>query len=512
MVAVASFEFGTTIDDATNERVQRAASALIDASIDGLLDVVPSYTVLNVEYDPRRTGVVEVAAATRRAATAPANLAAVRTITVPTTYDGPDLEAVAHATGLAPGTVADVHASVEYRVHALGFTPGFAFMASVDPRLRLPRRTSPRLAVPPCSVAIANAQTGVYPIASPGGWHVIGRSLLTPYDPWRDEPFLFAPGARVQFLARSGPAAPEARTFPLLPDRPTRPTFAVLRPGLRDLVVDAGRFGVARFGLARSGPIDPSAMADANVHVGNPSMASALEMALRGPTLRVLRHTVVGVAGPAMTPRRNGRTMPVDRPIELQSGDVLSFEPSSSGAVSYLALPGGIESTTRHGSASVDVRGRLGQPLRTGDVVGQNDSWVRRSGLRVPRRAVTSGTAPILRVVPGPHASPDALAVLDGAVFTVTASDRMGVRLDGPPVPTREIVSEPTELGAMQITTSGAPIVLLNDRGTLGGYAKPVIVVPSDLPRLAQARVGEPVRVRLVADTFGLYRRFAVPA
>jgi inhibitor of KinA len=81
----------------------------------------------------------------------------------------------------------------------VGFVPGFAYMASVDPRIAAPRRTSPRLEVPPGSVGIAAAQTGIYPAPTPGGWHLVGRCPIKPYDPDRDAPFLFSPGDRVRF-------------------------------------------------------------------------------------------------------------------------------------------------------------------------------------------------------------------------------------------------------------------------------------------------------------------------
>ena len=91
------------------------------------------------------------------------------------------------------------HLAREYRVFVVGFVPGFAYMASVDPRIAAPRRPSPRLQVPPGSVAIAAGQTGVYPAPTPGGWHLIGRCPIRPYDPLRPEPFLFHAGDRVRF-------------------------------------------------------------------------------------------------------------------------------------------------------------------------------------------------------------------------------------------------------------------------------------------------------------------------
>jgi inhibitor of KinA len=125
-------------------------------------------------------------------------------VDVPVCYDGefgPDLADVAAFAAAAPAEVVRLHASREYRVYLVGFVPGFAYMAEVDPRIAAPRRPSPRAAVPAGSVAIAGGQTGIYPSVTPGGWNIIGRTPLKPYDPARSQPFLFRPGDAVRFRA-----------------------------------------------------------------------------------------------------------------------------------------------------------------------------------------------------------------------------------------------------------------------------------------------------------------------
>jgi inhibitor of KinA len=123
-------------------------------------------------------------------------------LTVPVCYGreyGPDLAAVASFAACSEAEVIDLHAGATYRVYLVGFVPGFAYMAEVDPRIGAPRRHVPRTAVPPGSVAIAGGQTGIYPSATPGGWNIIGRTPVKPYDSHRAEPFLFKPGDRVRF-------------------------------------------------------------------------------------------------------------------------------------------------------------------------------------------------------------------------------------------------------------------------------------------------------------------------
>ena len=113
----------------------------------------------------------------------------------------PDLADVAAFAGCSEAEVIALHTGRDYRVYMVGFVPGFAYMAEVDPRIAAPRRSTPRTAVPAGSVAIAGGQTGVYPAATPGGWNIIGRTPVMPYDPDRAEPFLFRSGDRVRFRA-----------------------------------------------------------------------------------------------------------------------------------------------------------------------------------------------------------------------------------------------------------------------------------------------------------------------
>jgi KipI family sensor histidine kinase inhibitor len=116
-------------------------------------------------------------------------------------YDGPDLDDVARATGLAPAEVAELHASRAYVVELVGFLPGFGYLGPLHPRLIVPRRASPRPRVDAGSVAVAGPYTGIYPLASPGGWHLIGRAVdAALFEPTRHPPARFAPGDRVRFV------------------------------------------------------------------------------------------------------------------------------------------------------------------------------------------------------------------------------------------------------------------------------------------------------------------------
>jgi inhibitor of KinA len=136
-------------------------------------------------------------------------------VEIPVCYGGdlgPDLGGIAEWAGLTVEDVIRAHAAVPYRVYMLGFLPGFAYLGAVDPRIAMPRRTTPRLRVPAGSVAIAGPQTGVYPADAPGGWHLIGRTPLTMFDVARTHPSLLAPGDRVEFRAVDRDAYEHARS------------------------------------------------------------------------------------------------------------------------------------------------------------------------------------------------------------------------------------------------------------------------------------------------------------
>jgi inhibitor of KinA len=134
-------------------------------------------------------------------------------IEIPVCYGGelgPDLVLVAQHAGVSEEEVISLHTGRDYRVFLVGFVPGFAYMGPVDPKLALPRRTNPRTRVPAGSVAIAAGQTGIYPVEIPGGWHIIGRTPVRPFDESRSEPSLFHPGDRVTFRRMSRSAFDEA--------------------------------------------------------------------------------------------------------------------------------------------------------------------------------------------------------------------------------------------------------------------------------------------------------------
>lgn len=199
-------DLGGGIDATSNALALGIAQALRAEADAGWGDPVPGYDSVLVPFEPER---LDPAAAERRLTqlvadtrARPPAIETGRTHRVPVRYGGvhgPDLEAVAERLGLAPAQVIEAHANVAYRVFVLGFAPGFAYLGPLPEALRLPRRDRPRPRVPVGSVAIAGAQTAVYPVTSPGGWHLIGHTEAVIWDAHRTEPALFVPGDTVRF-------------------------------------------------------------------------------------------------------------------------------------------------------------------------------------------------------------------------------------------------------------------------------------------------------------------------
>ena len=188
---------------AANACVHRLARRLRRAGVAGVRDIVPGMRELVVHVDPLRCDVTQVALALAATAADSLSTEAASVVEVPVVYGGdagPDLAAVARACNLEPEDVCRRHAAVEYIVCFVGFLPGFPYLGPLDATLRLPRRPEPRTSVPPGSVAIAGEYSGIYPCASPAGWHIIGRTDMSLFDLGATPPARLAPGARVRFV------------------------------------------------------------------------------------------------------------------------------------------------------------------------------------------------------------------------------------------------------------------------------------------------------------------------
>ena len=286
--------------------------------------------------------------------------------------------------------------------------------------------------------------------------------------------------------------------------------FEVAQPGLLTTVQDLGRRGYQRYGIPVCGALDPVSLRIANILVGNVESAAGLEVTVFGPELNFTTEATIAVTGAAFDLRLDSIPVPSWESVPVRVGTTLSFGGARDGVRGYLAISGGVDVPPVMGSRSTDLKGGFGgldgRALQVGDVLSAAESPVaaqpsRRTLPLSISREPTFGQRFQIRVVLGPQDglfSETGIGVLLTSEYAVSLdSDRMGYRLQGPPIEHvrgPDIVSDGSALGSIQVPGSGEPIVLLADRGTTGGYTKVATVISPDIGLLAQAMPGAAIR------------------
>lgn len=511
---------GATLD----ERLARVAAW--DAAVRGLggsdggwppgvEDVVPAEASVLVRVDPAVVGVAELVTRLAALAPAPVPVGSGPLVELPVVHDGEDLDEVARLTGLTATEVVAAHTGTEWSVAFCGFAPGFAYLVGGDPRLRVPRRTEPRTAVPAGAVALAGDYCGVYPRSSPGGWQLIGRYVGDDalWDVARAAPSLLVPGTRVRFVPvaghAAGPPATRDASAPAAEGAGARGGVAaleVLTPGLLTTVQDFGRPGLAHLGVPRSGVADRAALDAANRLVGNAPGAPGLEVTLGGLALRALCDIVVGVCGAEVPVTVDGVPHPRDAVVRVPAGATLALGTARRGIRAVVAVRGGIAVAPVLGSASSDRLSGLGPAaLAPGDLLALGSHEAGQVRARVVVRDPVSPPDAVLAltVLPGPDMSERVFADFVARRWRVRPdSDRIGVRFE--PVEggattagTGTKASEGVVRGAVQLPPSGLPVAFLADHPTTGGYPVVACLTSSAVDLLAQARPGQEIAFAL---------------
>jgi len=520
---------GSGIDESALLRARSLAAAVWRIRAPAILDVVAAFSTVAVYYDPVRFAgysgkpfenvcrfIQDCAAGGQFAKVdVPGRGQLLQPdpvpIEIPVCYGGdfgPDLAELAAHCGLTPEEVCRRHWGADYVVHAIGFVPGFPYLAGLPSGLAMPRRATPRVAVPAGSVGIGGAQTGVYPFVTPGGWQILGRTPVQLFSTERSPPSLLQAGDRVKF--RAIPAEEferqwgHAARIDLPVGRQSLPPDAfleVIRPGLMTTVQDLGRTGYRSSGVPLSGAMDAKALRCANLLVGNAEGAAALEITLLGPEIEFLQDGLVAVEGGGFEGVKRGEAR------NVRAGERLKFGACNRGCRAYLAVAGGFDVAPVLGSRSTYLRGGFGgfegRALKAGDRL--------RRGRVVPcTRAEGAGTlynltpSPAIRALRGAHAGEFGEPFF-GVEFKVSQqSDRMGLRLSGSALQRtggRELVSGAVVPGTVQIPPDGQPIVLAADAQTIGGYPQAAHVIAADLPLLGQLRPGDSVVFKEVTLT-----------
>ena len=202
-------ELGDSIDPDCNRKVHNLLHAIEEQEVAGVVDLIPTYRSLMVQYDPMEITYADLQYSLTQIERGldEGHLMKPRTVEIPTLYSGepaPDLEFVAQNAGISTEEAIAIHSGTDYLVYMMGFTPGFPYLGGLSEKLVTPRLTTPRTTIPAGSVGIAESQTGVYPVESPGGWRIIGRTPIKLFDPTREPPSSLAAGDYVRFVPISG--------------------------------------------------------------------------------------------------------------------------------------------------------------------------------------------------------------------------------------------------------------------------------------------------------------------
>lgn len=198
-------EFGDTIEKEINARIAAVVENLKNKKIDGILDILPTYRSILINYDPVKISYGEMVETLKGLSKADSNKQSdeVRLIEIPTLYGGeygPDIDFVAKNAKLSEEEVIKIHSGTDYLVYMMGFIPGFTYLGGLDERIATPRLKSPRLKIDPGSVGIAGSQTGMYPLESPGGWQLIGRTPLKLFDDTKEPPVFIQAGDYIRYV------------------------------------------------------------------------------------------------------------------------------------------------------------------------------------------------------------------------------------------------------------------------------------------------------------------------
>ena len=456
--------FGSDISPETNHGVRNLTDLLECRPLPGMIEVVPSFAAVTIFYDPLK---VAEALPDHRSRMVMQEMvdclqrllltdntereSRSRVIEIPVLYGGeygPDLSFVAQHAGMSEKEVIAIHTEQEYPVYMIGFAPGFPYLGGMNPAISAPRLETPRVSVTAGTVGIAGAQTGVYPVSTPGGWRLIGRTPTALFQPNQVPPSLLRAGDRVRFRPIAtdeymrlavhradavhrfltdescGMAKVEDKQSDrtnLMDGRPDRagrvgednwndgiasneteetsvPSVSVLNPGLLTTLQDLGRPGYQQYGVTAGGAMDTYALRAANMMAGNAESEAALEITLAGPKLRFERDTLIALTGADLAPSIGGVPLPMWRPVRVRAGAVLEFGPAREGCRAYLALAGGFAAPAALGSRGTDLRAGLGglegRALRAGDVLHARTS---QSKARISERAF----GPLRSIAPG---------------------------------------------------------------------------------------------------------------
>lgn len=466
-----------------------------------------------------------------------------KTVEIPVCYENcensefsPDLREVAKLTGLSVEEVISLHSSIDYPVYMMGFLPGFPYLGGMNEKLEVPRRSVPRTKIPAGSVAIGGKQTGVYPSDSPGGWQIIGRTPLKLFDINRKPPVLYGIGDRIRFVPVSREEfiniqKSEGKKFFKIDETQNHlkkektsleryvcsSSVTVIDGGFSTTVQDSGTSGFQKIGAGESGAEDWGSYILSNLLCGNRLNESVLETTLKGPVLKFNMPAFFAITGADCSANLDGNPVPINTMCRAEKNSILKCDFCKNGIHSYIAFKGGILVPSVFSSRSTNTKshtgGFNGRKIAGGDCLALGE--VKNKGGNIfsifygkyllwrrncfSKKSMNQDVL-FLECVKGSQFdffTAEEKESFVSKTFTVSSQkDRMGIRFEGEGICRRstDIISDSIPFGAVQITSSGMPVVMSKDRQTCGGYAKIAAVRKRSMDLLVQSLPGTKIR------------------
>lgn len=537
--------FGNTIDEQVHANIIALKNELELTPLQGMLAIVPAYNSLAIYYDAAafekkeadvsiQAVVLELVKAQIKKQKAPVSAIKQTIIEIPVCYDeeyGIDLEELSSQLHLSAKEIIQLHTGKTYKVYMMGFTPGFAYMGTVDEQLFSKRKDEPRLKIPAGSVAIAGNQTGIYPLETPGGWNIIGRTAVTLFDKEREPPFLlkagdtvkFVPVTKEEFESRLTPPSDGVKNTNKLVVHQTGASdkgILIQQCGFLTTLQDTGRTGFLQYGVTHGGAMDLFSYQTANALLGNDLNAVTVEITQSPHRFYFSKDILAAFTGGGLQPEANGQIIPLFQPVLIPGGTVVEMKQQIPGFRLYMAVAGGLQADRFLNSCSTDLLvkagGYSGRALKKEDRLQINNklSPTQKKLLHILQSKTNitiniqqeNFSKKIIRVMKGiewDYLSESSKQKLSSSAFTIgQQSNRMGYRLKGDALQTVqpcEIISSPVTQGTVQLTPGGEMIALMADAQTVGGYPRIMQVCAADLSLLAQKKPGDEIQFQFIS-------------
>ncbi len=510
-----SVVFGDAINLSTHQLLTAFNELLHLKPFAGFIETVPAYTFITIYYFPEQITDSSISPSffvkeyvENLFSQLPTKIIIKeKIISIPVCYDeafGYDLEWIAQTKNISKEEIIAMHQQETYHVYMLGFLPGFAYLGEVADAIATPRKSSPRPLIAAGSVGIAGRQTGIYPLDSPGGWNIVGRTPLKLVDLEKENPFLMKAGDKVKFYAISKADFEEIKNQEILNTEPEAQEYAdaiVLKPGVFSTIQDKGRYGFQSFGIPVGGAMDMDAYKVANYLVRNDKDAAVIECTMGGLCLEFKRETVIALTGGGMA-LINAQEIQFYQTVSVKAGDLLEIKFKSNGLRTYLAVKGGFKSKVWMSSRSTYAKAGIGSLLKKNDSLQFDELYNQKRDVKKHSfKVIGFQKIYLIRIIEGQEQNrmrSESIHRLYTQNFLLSnKSDRMGYHLVGETLiieNTEELISTAITKGTVQLTPIGQLIVMMSDCQTIGGYPRVAQVSFVDLPVLAQLKPGDAIK------------------